>query len=470
MGGLLFFYFPLSIYAASSLAEYPQIKSSWDEGELTLAIGKMEEIRKNSSGSDELAELVKKMIFQKNKLDQWIKKARLFSEQQKFKEAKEILDFAKVINPNYSPYKKLVAKIKTMEDKLDHPNTVIFDGKMIEDENLPFSEAVSSLVRFREDSYKNPQAAFVKYADTKTAVKLRTLGDVLSPISDSSHGWQLFFGSSVAAFASLSEQIVLTMFYNPWADVALLCEWTKSGDTPKITQVKLVSGDQIRNSEISALVPLWRRTGNVPPPLSAIIANSDTMRAFIELYGKRPTWPAQQWTKKLPTLKTDNPNKDSKKIVGLFSSYNLSGISAFFHEPVASKLKSSMGKIRQQLIAGQTEKLLAGTPGILRANRAILEMLPPEYWRYAEIVSFASNSKHAFVFLSNFASPQFFASFWFDMNDDNSAALRRVDFFSYRFSIKEVDNLAQMAGVKRPSIVGNNQKKQTIDNRRGGSL
>lgn len=127
----LLLFLPMSINASTSLSEYPQIKNSWDEGELVSAITQLEDIAKNSVQNNDIAELIKKMTFQKKKLDQWIEKATLLLEQQKFKEAQEMLDFAKSINPNYLPYKRLVEKIKTIENELNYPAVVIFDGKSL---------------------------------------------------------------------------------------------------------------------------------------------------------------------------------------------------------------------------------------------------------------------------------------------------------------------------------------------------
>ena len=358
--------------------------------------------------------------------------------------------------------KKLDLAKKKVEEEKRGTTEKLRQGELnTESEKLLLKTIIPFLTLFRREVCEDPQVAFDKYADIDTAKNLHDLGAILSPISDVSRGWQSFFGSSVAGITSLSEQIVLTMFYNPWADVALLTAWTKLGGTPKITQVKLVSGDEIRNTEIPLLQPQWRRTGDVPPPLSAIVENADTMQAFLNLYGNRPAWPAQQWPDKLPTLKTDHPKQDSKKIVGLFFSDNLASISALFHDPVYGKLKSSMEKIQQQLLTGKTDELMSRTSEMLDESRAVLSSLTPEYWKFARVVSFASNPKHAFIFLSSFSHPQLFVSFWFNMSDNDNPKLSRIDFFRYDLSFEEVDKLARKVGMKRP---------QSIHNENGGSL
>ena len=131
--GVLFLYFPLNMYAASSLTDYPQIKNHWDDGELSIAISKLKDVAKVKPKDDEIFELLKKVTFQKSKLDQWINKGTKLLKQKKFDEAKNILDFVKVINPNYKPYVALMDEIKTTQDELKYPSRVVFDGKSFYD-------------------------------------------------------------------------------------------------------------------------------------------------------------------------------------------------------------------------------------------------------------------------------------------------------------------------------------------------
>jgi len=130
IGVFFLFSFSLVLNASISLNDYPQIKSSWDDGELSSAITQLQKEAEKSNDKDQVVELLKKITFQKTKLDQWIGKATLLLKQQKFKDAKEILAFAKTINPNYSPYRNLVNKVKTTEEDLKYPSKVIFDGSL----------------------------------------------------------------------------------------------------------------------------------------------------------------------------------------------------------------------------------------------------------------------------------------------------------------------------------------------------
>lgn len=127
---LLFLYFPLTIYAATSLNDYPQIKSHWDNGELTIAIDQLQKEAKKGSQNGDIADLLKKLSFQKKKFDQWLLESNNLLKQQKFKEAIEVLSFIKSINPNYIHYRELINKIEVAEEELKYPYHMIFDGSI----------------------------------------------------------------------------------------------------------------------------------------------------------------------------------------------------------------------------------------------------------------------------------------------------------------------------------------------------
>ena len=56
-------FFPLVLNASISLNDYPQIKSSWDDGELTSAIAQLQKEVDKRSDNDEVLELLKKITF-----------------------------------------------------------------------------------------------------------------------------------------------------------------------------------------------------------------------------------------------------------------------------------------------------------------------------------------------------------------------------------------------------------------------
>ena len=314
---------------------------------------------------------------------------------------------------------------------------------------LTMMELTSRLVPFRIEATTNPQAAFTQYAEAAAVVRLGDLGGVLCPITEADRGWQFFFGTSIAAVTSLTDKIVLTMFYNPWADVALLCEWTNLDGTPRISDAELVMGDILRKTKKPVLTPLWRREGEVPPQLAVTVAASDTVRAFLDIYGKPPLLGAANWRGKLPNLKSKQQLDGNRMAVGALFSLALASVNTFFNEAPFAPLKASMDEVRQLLIAGRTEEVLARAPETSMESRTILTEVPLA-WQQATLVSLATDAKHAFVFLASYDDPEMFACFWFRLDDVTGAAtLLRIDFLGFNLSFQDVDRIARQAGMKR---------------------
>ncbi len=148
MGVSILFYFNITLNASISLSDYPKIKDSWDEGELSIAINRLKEVVKDKSLDDDTYELIKKLSFQKNRLDKWLKKAEILLKQKKFKEASKMIKLVKAINSNYTPYINLKNKIKSTQLELKYPSEIIFDGKSLGDKWKPYSSKGGDFTKY----------------------------------------------------------------------------------------------------------------------------------------------------------------------------------------------------------------------------------------------------------------------------------------------------------------------------------
>ena len=314
---------------------------------------------------------------------------------------------------------------------------------------LTIQELTPTLVAFRQAVIADPQMAFLRYATAEAAGRLRNLGDSLCPLSDRNAGWQFFFSTSIGSMTSLTEKTALTMLYCPWADVALLLEWNKVGGSPKISAAELVLGDFLRKTKDPALLPLWRRPEmTVPPHLAIVVAASDTVKAFLAMYGKPAVFKAADWRSKLPIVKKENQRLNQTG-VGILFAQAMTSINTFFTDPTLSPLKAEMEKIRQMLIDGRTSDVLAMAPLTSSESRQILNELPLD-WRQGSLMSVAIAGKDAFVFIADNNFPEYFACFWFELSiDGKQAALQRIDFMGHTLGFDQIDALARQAGMKR---------------------
>ncbi len=316
-------------------------------------------------------------------------------------------------------------------------------------QELPLTDVVGPLTQLRLEACLTPQTAFSKLATAPTAARLNQLGSKLCPLSDPEQGWKIFFGTAVSTMTSLTDKVALTMFYSPWADVALLCEWQSSDGTPVMTDVELVCGDVLRESKEPQLIPLWRRAEETPPPLTVMVAANDTVRAFMDRYGKRAMWGGENWRKKLNMMKKADHVDGNYQVAGILFSQSMASVNAFFNDPAYAEVKTSFYKVRDLLMAGNTDAVLAMAPETTPEAQTILREAPLE-WENGTMVLLATDAKNAFVFMADLRYPEHYACFWFNKTAGDEAALRRIDFLSHVLSFDEVDAIARQAGMQRP--------------------
>ena len=316
-------------------------------------------------------------------------------------------------------------------------------------QELPLPALIPYLTQFRLDACAAPQAAFDRNADAAAVARLRDLGNALCPMSDPSKGWQFFFGTSIAGVTSLTEQRVLTMFYNPWADVALLCEWTNPAGTPKMSGVELVMGDVLRKTKQPVMTPLWRRPGAGVPPLAIVVATSDTVKAFLDIYGKPPMFKSGDWRGKLPNMKTKIQTDLNRAAVGILFSQAQTSVNVFFTEQAFKPLHTGFMQVRQMLLDGKVAEVLAMDTETSFQSKTILTEVPLD-WRRGTAVSLVADSREAFIFISDYDAPEDIACFWFVFNGDlNNPKISRIDIVGHNLSFEQVDAIARKAGVKR---------------------
>jgi len=319
---------------------------------------------------------------------------------------------------------------------------------------LPLPDLIPILSEFRLAGWISPQEAFKQYCNTAIAARFQDFGSVLCPVSDVKQGWEFFFGTSIGAVTSLSEKTALSVFYSPWGDVALICQWTNGADGIMISDAELVSGDFLRKTKLQEpLLPLWRRNGKVPPQLAVVIAANDTIMAFLDNYKKRPLLGPDDWRKKLPNLKKQKQLENNRKAVGDLFTQSLTSVDLFFNAKPLGPLKKEMEHIRKLLLAGKTADVLVLAAETSQESRTILEEAKLD-WNRATMVSLATDPKNAFVFLSDFANSEYIVCFWFKMVDDGGVQLEkpplvRIDIMGHILSPEEVDTLAKQAGMKR---------------------
>ncbi|MFZ5807035.1 MAG: hypothetical protein ACOY3I_07510 [Verrucomicrobiota bacterium] len=324
----------------------------------------------------------------------------------------------------------------------------LIGSPLIHSETLKILELTPILGKFRLSACVDPWKAFEQYSSSVANQRFKEIGKILCPISDSKSGWQFFFGTSVSAVNALNEETILTLFYNPWSDVALITEWKKQENKPICTDAELVTGDILRNNKNPILTPLWRREGTAPPPLEVIVATSRTMKDFLKLYvnahkSKNPT----EWRSRLPNFSTEKEIKGNEMAVGVLFGQALAAMHVFFTEKDFAPVKSQMAQVRALLIEGKIDELLALAKDTTKENQDVLRKIPLE-WDRATLISVAKNSKNTFVFLSSFENPEYFASFWFK-DGSKEPSISRIDCMGHTLTFEQIDAIVKKAGIAK---------------------
>lgn len=313
---------------------------------------------------------------------------------------------------------------------------------------LTFQQMVDAFVAFRTAALAEPTNTFLQHSSPAGASQLYELGRVLSSQGDAKAAWKYFFATAVGSMTSLTETKGLTMLYCPWADVALLCEWGNVNGQAKITDAELLAGDVLRKAKTPQAIPLWRRETVAPPHLSAVVHTSDTIKSFLEQFGKRNAVKAGNWRAKLD-LKTPAQQERNYQIAALMFAQARTSVSLYFNEPKLAFLREAMDGIRRLLIEGKIDQLIAQTPDLSLESQQILREVPLD-WRQGALMAMILNVDDAFLFVADENRPEYFATFWFKADyTANQARLYRLDFMGHTLNFEQVDALARQVGMKR---------------------
>lgn len=314
---------------------------------------------------------------------------------------------------------------------------------------LPLPKLIPYLSEFRLKACISPQQAFDKYSSP--SAHFNRLSNILNPGSNKNQGWQYFFGTSVTALTSLSEKSVLSIFYCPWSDIALICQWINGDNGIVISDTELVTGDCIRKSKSPELIPLWQRDLSIPPQLAIIIATNDTIMAFLKCYNNRHESDPNNWRNRLPSFKTQEQIDGNHQAVNILAIHSLLRDSLYNEKPL-KQIREEMDNVRDLLLSGQITELLTIAKQTTKENCIVLEKIKFD-WSKFTIVSLATDKKNAFVFVSNYFNPEYIFCFWFKVADRQDALLEkpelsRIDFISHTLSANEVERLANQAGIR----------------------
>jgi hypothetical protein len=164
------------------------------------------------------------------------------------------------------------------------------------DAEHPTATEVSGLVEvlnFRSEMVANSSEAIGEIQAKAPRETLQRIAGHMETAGSGANGWRFLLGTSVFTSAGLTDQTMLTVFYNPWIDTALFTEWRLSGNGRVLSDVEWVAGDMVRAQDaVLDPRPLWlRNEGYRPNELVNSVVT--TVRAIEERFGQ--PFGAENW-------------------------------------------------------------------------------------------------------------------------------------------------------------------------------
>jgi len=243
-------------------------------------------------------------------------------------------------------------------------------------------------------------------------------------------GLRYFFSASVMEMVYPGPRDALVLFYHPWCDVLLITAWGEEDDRCMIWDAALLTGDFIRQAGVLPydIIPRWLRDKDALPPLAALSATDETMKAFRKTFaGSVPG----QWRLELENAKTPEILGANNIGVTRMLLDGLNTFRAFASGKDTAWLRRQTADTIKQLQAGRLNEVMAVARKTPVITKKLLERTMAGKWDKSDVLAVADGKDSAFVFLSMPGWPTYFVTFFFEKND-GAATLTRIDVFNHQ--------------------------------------
>jgi hypothetical protein len=245
----------------------------------------------------------------------------------------------------------------------------------------PEGVLLMDVLRFRQQIFADASKALADNATPEGQAALKSLGQELWQEVSADAGWTFLTQTSVAMVGATAGEQALSAFYNPWADVFLLLEWSRQGGRWKISDADIAIGDWFRKvgEEPVETQPLWLR-GNERRSGALAKAVADSAGVFDALFPADAT--AAGW-RALLKLEQPEPGRSlnrslaSVNIAGVLlnvSEFSLPGDSESPRLPV---IRNSVEQIRAAMASGKMADVLASAVETEPVQREALLKIDP---------------------------------------------------------------------------------------------
>ena len=241
--------------------------------------------------------------------------------------------------------------------------------------------------------------------------------------------WTHVLRPSVYGTSFLSPTDALTVFYNPWSDVALIALWQPAGGAPRITEAELVQGDCVRKrgQPRFGMARHWRRSEEAPA-LAVCESAYQTLEAFRQTFqkGSGTPPPAAEWRGRMGRL------QDAKTRVGTLMgamfmvSTTLDELAAYRRDPKLAPARQASEAALAALRGGRLAEVLASADQTDPTTRAELADVMAGKWAGVQPVAVLDSPQWTLVFLDSADQAGLFVGFLLQ-KASGRAVLKRIE-------------------------------------------
>lgn len=266
------------------------------------------------------------------------------------------------------------------------------------------SPMLGKALEFRQEARFDTPAAVASWGNEGVQDRFKELNQELWPAVDPGLGWAFFFETSVVGTGSPVEDRLPVLFYNPWADVALVTLWSGEG---RMEDAEVLAGDSLRRR---GEAPFgggrgWMGVGAYgPAAVGGITAR--TLQGFESTF-RGGSWSPSALRKTFPAWSEAANLEAARLACGLQLAQVFQDLVAFSQSGDGTA-RTAYVEVLTQGAKGEAEALSALASGTPRESAEALKQLPREHWAAFKVTSFADLGDRALVMAHHSELPDLF--------------------------------------------------------------
>jgi len=266
------------------------------------------------------------------------------------------------------------------------------------------SPLLGKALEFRQAARFDTPQAVKDWTEGKARERFKELDGNLWPAVNPGLGWAFFFETSIVDTGTPSKDHLPVLFYNPWADVALITVWNPAG---KMNAAEVIAGDCLRRG---GELPVgggrgWLTLGAYgPSAVGGLTAR--TLLAFEKGF-KGSAWSPAELHRAYPVWQEPRTREASSLACGLQFAQVFQDLVAFSNAADGSA-RAAFVDLLQQGALGRAEALIAQAAATTPQSAEALQALPRAGWPAFKVTAFVDLGEKALVMAHQSEHPDLF--------------------------------------------------------------